>query len=313
MRGSSVGLRGALTAVLCTSFLLSGACSTGVADSDYIEISQVPEQARTVSAKKTWRSECGRNESGHRNADNVVAQPQIPAGAHHMHEYVGNLSTNAFSSDQSLAAAATTCRLDDRSTYYWPALRLVEHQGDDAHMTGGGLDGNHGKIVPPTSVRIEYRGNPASNVVAMPRFLRGITGNPVAVAQQGLHAEHVQWTCSGDRGRVTNLYPRCVAGQQVVRLFDFPSCWNGKDTDSELHRSHLIFPSSAGACPVGTFPVPQLHIEVAYDVPPGAPYAIDSFPEERRNPSTDHAMFIGVLPDPLMAQVVGCLNKGTDC
>lgn len=308
-----MALRVALMTVLSTFSLLSSACSSDIADSDYIDISQVPEQARTLPAKNTWRSECGRNENGHRNADNVVAQPQIPAGAHHMHEYVGNLSTNAFSTDQSLAAAATTCRLDDRSTYYWPALRLIEEHGDDAHLAGGGVDGNHGKILPPVSVRVEYRGNPASNVVAMPRFLRGITGNPVAVSQKGLHAEHVQWTCSGDRVRVTTLYPRCADGQQVMRLFDFPSCWDGKGTDSELHRSHLVFPSSSGACAIGTFPVPQLHIEVAYDVPPNAPYAIDSFREERRSPSTDHAMFIDVMPDLLMAQVVGCLNKGTNC
>ncbi|MBP2325197.1 hypothetical protein JOF56_005582 [Kibdelosporangium banguiense] len=308
-----MGLRGALTAVLCSISTLSGACSTEGGDSDYIEISQVQQQARTSPEPSTWVSECGRNETGHRNADNVVAQPQIPAGAHHTHEYVGNLSTDAFSTDQSLAAAATTCQLDDRSTYYWPVLRLTEQQGDDAHATGGGMDGNHGKILPPASVRIEYRGNPASNVVAMPRFLRTITGNPVAVSQNGQHAERVQWSCSGDRSRVTNRYPRCATGQQVVRIFDFPSCWDGKNTDSQLHRSHLTFPTGGGVCAIGTFPVPQLHIEVAYDVPAGARYAIDSFPEERRSPTTDHAMYIDVMPDSLMAQVAGCLNRLSPC
>lgn len=308
-----MAFRNALMAVLCTISAIASACSTQVGDSDYVEISQVPQQAQVRTATSAWRSECGRNENGHRNADNVVAQPRIASGAHHMHEYVGNVSTTAFSTDQSLAAAGTTCQADDRSTYYWPVLRLTEVQGDDAHLVGGGVDGNHGKILPPASVLIEYRGNPASNVVAMPRFLRGITGNPVAVSQQGKNAEHVRWTCSGDRDRVTHRYPRCAAGQQVVRVFEFPSCWDGKGTDSELHRTHLVFPAGAGICPIGTFPVPQLHIEVSYDVPSGARYAIDSFPEEHRSPATDHAMFIGVMPEPLMPQVVDCLNRDARC
>ncbi|CAM3897366.1 DUF1996 domain-containing protein [Kibdelosporangium persicum] len=296
---------------LCTAAALTSACHSESGDSDYIEIGQVPEVPARPNVG-TWQTTCGNNENGHRNADNVVAQPQLPNGAHHVHEYVGNLSTDAFSTNDTLANAATTCQFGDKSTYYWPVLRLIEERGHDEHAPGGGIHGNHGRILGPESVLIQFRGNPRSNVVAMPRFLRAITGNPVAVSQQGEHAERVQWTCSGARDRVTNRYPRCPEGQRVVRVFDFPSCWDGRNTDSQTHRTHLEFPVD-DACKVGTFPVPQLHIEVAYAVPPGARYAIDSFPEEGREPITDHAMFIGVLPEQLMAQAVTCVNSGRQC
>ncbi|MFC0110633.1 DUF1996 domain-containing protein [Kibdelosporangium aridum] len=304
-------LRTTFITTLCALAAVTSACSSESGNSDYIDINQVSVRQPQPNVG-TWQIDCGTNENEHRNADNVVAQPKLPAGAHHVHDYVGNVSTNAFSTNDTLEASATTCQFDDKSTYYWPVLRLVDEPGHDAHSPGGGIHGNHGRILRPHSVVIQFRGNAVSNVVAMPRFLRAITGNPVAVSQNGEHTARVQWTCSGDRTRVTNRYPRCGAGQQVVRIFDFPSCWDGLQTDSELHRSHLTFPNG-DACRVGTFPVPQLHIEVSYAIPPGARYAIDSFPEEGRKPLTDHAMFIGVLPAPLMTRVVECVNSRRTC
>ncbi|MEU8151250.1 DUF1996 domain-containing protein [Nonomuraea sp. NPDC048901] len=46
-------------------------------------------------------------------------------GAQHLHDYVGNVSTDAFCTNESLAAAGTTCRnRADQSTYFWPVLRV---------------------------------------------------------------------------------------------------------------------------------------------------------------------------------------------
>lgn len=245
----------------------------------------------------TWRIDCGRNTEGMHNADNLVASPGQPGGAHHVHDYVGNLSTNAFSTDASLAAAATTCPDGDRSTYYWPVLRLSAT----------------GEILVPDSVTIEYQGSPAGTVVPMPEFLRASTGNAHGFSSGGRMTEHVQWSCSGAGGRVARQYPRCAPGERVLRLFDFPSCWNGRTTDSPDHRSQLVFPGTGGACPIGTFPVPRLHIELAYTVPPGVNYAIDTFPEEESSPIADHSDYIDVMPAALMADVVACVNSGQHC
>ena len=261
----------------------------------------------------TWHSECGRNEAGIHNGDNVVAAPGVAGGAHHVHDYVGNVSTNAFSTDESLAAADTTCRDDDRSSYYWPVLRLPNQPANNAAARSDMADDNHGRILVPDGVLLEFRGNPASDVVAMPRFLRASAGSPHGYSGGGVGAERVQWSCSASRDHVTRRYPRCPAGQLVVRIFDFPSCWNGRTTDSPNHHTHLVYPDGAGTCPAGTFPVPQLHMEISYLVPAGADYTIDSFPQERHSPLADHADFIDVMPDSLMATAVACVNTGEQC
>jgi hypothetical protein len=260
----------------------------------------------------SWTQDCGRNENGHYNTDNLVISPGLVGGAHHTHDYVGNVSTDALSTDQSLAAAGTTCAGGDRSTYYWPVLRRLDREGADAHSAGGGLHGNTGQIVRPASVRVEFRGSPVTEVVAMPRFLRLVTGDPVASTTNDAQVR-AQWGCSGSPGRYTTRYVLCPEGHRPTRTLVFPSCWNGLDTDGPLHRGHMAFPAANGVCPPATFPVPQLRITLAYALPAGVPFALDSFPEQRRDPKTDHALFVNVMTERQMAEVVRCLNEGGHC
>ncbi|MBT3086072.1 DUF1996 domain-containing protein [Streptomyces sp. CYG21] len=73
----------------------------------------------------------GRNENGKFNPDNVIVAPGVSNGAHHMHDYIGNQANDAFATDDVLANGATTCRNQgDRSTYYWPVLRLQNGQNE---------------------------------------------------------------------------------------------------------------------------------------------------------------------------------------
>jgi hypothetical protein len=287
----------------------------GCADGRTVAIDEVPvavDSAITTedASTGTFAVDCGRNESRHLNADNMVIAPGQPFGAHHTHEYVGNTSTNAGSTDESLAAAGTTCRAGDPSTYYWPVLRLTDRTGHDEHEPGGGVHGNTGEVLPPADVDITFAGSPVSRVVAMPRFLRMITGDPAAL---NTGRGRARWSCTGFEDRHTDRYPECAPGGKVLRTFEFPSCWDGRNTDSPSHRAHVEFPAANGVCRTGTFPVPKLRVRVAYDVPDGAPYAIDSFPEQLRDPGTDHAMFVNVMPVPLMDRVTACLNTGENC
>jgi hypothetical protein len=258
----------------------------------------------------TFSEDCGRNQSGlHRNADNLVTQPGVVGGAHHVHDYVGNVSTTAVSTNASLAAAATTCTDGDRSTYYWPVLLA------SAQLLDAASDAKHGTaatMLSPASVQVEFRGNAFSNVVSMPRFLRLMTGDPQAATDGGRNVR-ASLGCTGFPQRSGSAYPLCPSGSSLTRTFDFPSCWDGRDTDAPDHRSQLIFPAANGVCPTDTFPVPQLRVTVAYDVPPGVPFAVDSFPEQHNAPSTDHAMAVDVMTDSQMARVVACLNSGRHC
>ncbi|MGW4130928.1 DUF1996 domain-containing protein [Amycolatopsis japonica] len=264
----------------------------------------VPAAApRTGAATGTRRFECGRNVEGIHNSDNLITQPGVAGGAHHLHDYVGNMPTNAFSTEQTLALAPTTCEDGDRSTYYWPVLRLRSEHGHQDPTT----------VVTPSSVLVQYRGNATTKVFAMPPFLRMMVGNPRAYTQPSLTTASANWTCSGSRDRTTVLYPRCPAGQQVVRVFDFPNCWKGDGKDSANHRSHMEYPMATGACPASTVPVPQLHLEVGYALPADVDYYLDTLPSEQGSSSTDHADFINVMPDALMADLVRCLNDGLHC
>lgn len=286
------------------------------ADDQYVDIATVTPTrapARGPDASTgTYTVDCGRNEQGHRNADNFVISPGIVNGAHHTHDYVGNLSTGARSTDRSLDAAGTTCAGDDRSTYYWPVLRRLDRTGADAHTAGGGAHGNSGEILMASSVRVEFRGNPTGAVVGMPRFLRLVTGDPVAATTPSTDIR-AQWGCSGYPDRFTTKYARCPRGSRLTRTLDFPSCWNGLATDSPGHRTHVQFPAADGTCPRATFPVPQLRITLAYELPEGTPFAVDSFPEQLRNPVTDHAMFVNLMTRDRMAELARCVNEGREC
>jgi hypothetical protein len=98
-----------------------------------------------------------------------------------------------------------------------------------------------------------------------------------------------------------------------VRTFDFPSCWDGRRIDSPDQRAHVVFPAPNGVCPPDTFSIPQLRLQVAYSVSPGASFAVDALPEQRHSPLTDHADFINLMPERLMALAVDCINHGRHC
>ncbi|MFI6143979.1 DUF1996 domain-containing protein [Streptomyces sp. NPDC051109] len=291
---------------------------SGTNSRDYVDIRDVPPDPRDLPAPGpdastgTVTVDCGRNEERHYNEDNIVVSPGLRSGAHHTHAYVGNLSTDAMSTDASLAAAATSCRGGDRSTYYWPVLRRTDRTGGHPHEGSAG-HGNTGEILPEAQVSVEFRGNPVGKVVPMPRFLRAMTGDAVAYTAASDADVRARWGCSGSPDRFTTRYPRCPAGERLTRTLTFPSCWNGLDTESPGHRAHLVFPAANGVCPQGTFAVPQLRVSLAYEVPAGVAVAVDSFPEQHHSPKTDHAMFVDAMTDAQMAAVVGCLNEGRTC
>ncbi|MDG9716125.1 DUF1996 domain-containing protein [Streptomyces sp. DH24] len=284
---------------------------------------QQPQQGEDASTG-TFTTECGVNENDLFNSDNLIVAPGVDNGAHHTHDYVGNQDNDAFSSDDDLANAETSCQNPgDRSTYYWPVLRLQDGSREfDANEPGGGAEGNVGTILKAESAEIRFVGNPRSKVVAMPKFLRIITGDAKAFTNGDANA-NAGWSCTGFEDRVlADKYPLCPDGSKVVRIFDFQSCWDGQNIDSANHRDHVAFADPAtGACPEGFQAIPQLTMNLVYDVPRPSiengqvrnPFAVDGFPEQLHKPVTDHDDFINVMDEELMNRVVDCINNGEDC
>ncbi|MEU3462960.1 DUF1996 domain-containing protein [Streptomyces sp. NPDC006733] len=293
--------------------------NAGLSAADFVDITtvapNVPQRRKTPGASTgTFTSECGHNQNGHLNPDNVIVAPGVSNGAHHMHDYVGNVSTDAFSVNSSLAAAGTTCVNQDQSTYYWPVTRLLGSGNErDAGAPGGGQDLNVGSILEPADVTLTFTGSPVGKVTAMPRFMRIITGDAKAFTSGPADA-NASWSCTGFENRqLTDKYPLCPQNSDVVRTFNFQSCWDGRNIDSANHRTHVDFALPNGACPRGLAAIPELEMRLVYDVPGGALFAVDSFPEQLHKPVTDHGDFINVMTDGLMNKAVRCINSGQKC
>ncbi|MBK3562279.1 DUF1996 domain-containing protein [Streptomyces sp. MBT62] len=303
--------------------------TNGPVASDYADITSVQPnvnapQDQADASRGTFVTACGVNENGLFNSDNVIVAPGVSNGAHHFHDYIGNQSNNAFASDQDLANADTSCENPgDKSTYYWPVLRLQNgKQERDADKPGGGTEGNTGEIVTAKQVTLTFEGNPQSKVVAMPRLLRIITGDAKAFVNGPANA-NASWSCTGFEDRqLKDKYPLCPSGSDVVRTFKFQSCWDGRNIDSANHRTHVAFEAADGACPAGFKAIPQLVQRIVYAV--DAPslqdggktsplFAVDSFPEQQHKPVTDHGDFINVFSESLMNDMVTCINSGEKC
>ncbi|MFF3326290.1 DUF1996 domain-containing protein [Streptomyces sp. NPDC002889] len=304
-----------------------GQAGNGPEASDFVDIQSVQPNVqnprkRRGSSRGTFTTDCGVNANGKFNPDNVIVAPGVSNGAHHMHDYVGNQANDAFASDEDLANGDTTCRdQGDKSTYYWPVLRLQNGQNEaDAQADGGGKDKNVGEIRTPTQVTLNFVGSPVGKVTAMPRFLRIITGDAKAFVNGNANA-NASWSCTGFEDRqLKDKYPICPEGSQVVRSFKFQSCWDGQNIDSANHRTHVAFADQNGRCGNGFKAIPQLVQRIVYDVPPpvfegdnSAVFAVDSFPEQLHKPVTDHGDFINVFDDNLMRNLVSCINEGRKC
>nr|WP_252539988.1 DUF1996 domain-containing protein [Streptomyces sp. RO-S4] len=306
-----------------------GQAGNGPVPGDYVSIKSVQPNVSTPqpsgdASTGTFTSECGVNENGVFNSDNVIAAPGVSNGAHHFHDYIGNQATNAFVSDDDLARADTSCQDQrDRSSYYWPVLRLQNGTEErDANSPGGGIEGNAGEIVTPKDVTLTFVGNPKGEVTAMPRLLRIITGDAKSFVNGPANA-NASWSCTGFEDRqLKDKYPLCPQGSDVVRTFAFQSCWDGRNIDSANHRTHMAFTDAEGNCPAGFQPIPQLVQRIVYDV--DAPslndggktvplFAVDSFPEQLHKPITDHGDFINVFEEDLMDEMVACINEGRTC
>lgn len=308
-----------------------GQAGDGPAAADFVDITKVAPNVQAKPRKSgqastgTFTTRCGVNANKNHNSDNVIVAPGVTNGAHHVHDYVGNQKVNAFSSNNTFLQGGSSCQnKNDLSAYYWPVIRVQDGtQEADANADGGGKDLNVGKILTPNSAQIKYVGSPASKVVAMPQFLRIITGDAKAFVNGTANA-NAHWSCTGFENKVqlTTQYPICPQGSNVVRTFAFQSCWDGVNIDSANHRTHVAFADPAsGVCGNGFKAIPQLTMRLVYKVTPPTiqngvvknAYAVDGFPEELHKPITDHDDFISVTTGNLAATIANCINNGQRC
>ena len=292
-----------------------GSDKIGPFANDFIDIKKVQpnNNTKTAGASGTFTEDCGTNQNNHHNSDNFIVTPGLDHGALHVHDYVGNRTTTARSNDRSLDAGGTTCANGDKSTYYWPVIRIKQEANGKQNTQQGPDKGNIGRLVEPSTATIKFTSGGADKVVASPKFLRSIMGDAKEVTNGPANAK-ATWTCTGFENRVTNKYPVCPQGSSVERIMKFASCWDGKNTDSANHRTHIVFPKANGQCPKGTKAVPALEYDLVYNaIPNGSVFAVDGFDGQLHNPATDHADTENVMSAQQMNGVVSCINGGQQC
>jgi hypothetical protein len=180
-----------------------------------------------------------------RAPDDPIVFPGQP-GASHDHSFVGNVSTNAFSTLATLRAAMTTCRRPGDTAGYWMPTLFVDNQP-----------------AVPAQATIYYRRSTLAQPRAFPAGLKIVAGNSHAFDAQDTRI--VFWNCGVTGGVARSTTPPTCAntGAQSLRLHvTFPSCWDGKHLDSLDHKSHMAYPT-AGVCPAD-HPVPTPAITIIY-------------------------------------------------
>jgi hypothetical protein len=183
-----------------------------------------PRELRGVN----FVSGCG---FSHRAPDDPIVFPRKP-GFSHDHTFVGNQSTNAFSTLRTLRAATTTCRRAGDTAAYWAPTLIAGT-----------------RAVEPLGATIYYRRRSLGDVTAFPAGLKMIAGDQHAMRPQSLRVTF--WNCGVMAGLPpSSTVPTCPAGRATsLRLHVlFPDCWNGKTLDSADHKRHMAY-SVRGQCP----------------------------------------------------------------
>lgn len=228
----------------------------------------------------------------HRAADDPIVYPGVP-GASHSHEFMGNTTTDAYSTSESLRGGPTNCSVDANSSGYWiPTLFDSE------------------KPIAPLYVNVYYRpGNKSrTSVRPFPAGLKMIAGDGRATSPQP--RGRVSWGC-GRNGLVYlhSQLPYCSSGYDLVLYVWFPDCWNGTTLDSTNHKSHMTYASNSRCPSTHPKPVPQLVLSVHYPVRGGSSLYLSS-----GGRYSGHADFLEAWDRPLLESLVSrCINRSEHC
>ncbi len=238
---------------------------------------------------------------GHHQPDDPIVFPGLP-GASHDHTFLGNKTTNAATTLQSLQGAGvgnTTCIApDDLSAYWFPTV----YNGNQVVLP------NFAQVVYYKSGILDY-----TKVVPFPPGLRYVAGSVTATQDEFQHAPGAieGWEC-GDSFHNWDVPVHCVEGSQLNIRYQAPSCWDGVHLDSADHKSHLAYPDRATlTCPADhPVAVPMLEFKMAFPVSgdmSGVHLA------SGRGYSWHYDFFNAWDPETLAALVRHCINGGLQC
>ncbi|KAJ2934082.1 hypothetical protein H1R20_g2984, partial [Candolleomyces eurysporus] len=173
----------------------------------------------------------------------------------HVHSVLGGSNFRMSVTTESLrqSACSSIPIPQDKSAYWFPHLYFQWANGSFTSLDGGAVIDTPG------------------TTTAFPDDFRMISGNaalrtydPKSYAQQA-----VTFLCLDFKGKSTrhNELPAKTCPDGIRAQINFPSCWDGKNTDSSDHKSHVAFPSGgpdSGTCndPRFSKTLPRIFLEV---------------------------------------------------
>jgi hypothetical protein len=182
--------------------------------------------------------------------DDPIVYPRLP-GASHLHTFLGNTTTDADSTLQSLLAGGTSCKVPgDKSGYWMPAMY------------------NGSQVIEPVGPQvIYYKTNliDYTSVRPFPPGLRFVVGSPSATAAEFLASSVEGWEC-GDSFYNSDFPPACPAGTQLNIRYQAPSCWDGKYLDTPDHKSHMAYPVNGRCTTNHPVALPMIEFKMAFPV-----------------------------------------------
>ena len=237
----------------------------------------------------------------HHQPDDPIVYPGLP-GASHDHTFLGNKTTNANSTTQSLIGAgvgATTCLApDDLSAYWFPTV----YNGDQVILP------NFAQVVYYKSGVLDY-----TSVRPFPPGFRFVAGSPSATIGDFQNAKGAVegWEC-GDSFHNWDIPVSCTPGSQLNIRYQAPSCWDGVNLDSADHKSHVVYPDRATlTCPSDhPVAVPMIEFKTAFPVSGDMSRVRLA---SGRGFSWHYDFFNAWDPPTLAALVSHCINGGLQC
>jgi len=283
----------AAAGVLTVTFVSGGGKGTADAATSlnqFVPIEQVrpnvtvPRAGRDASRGR-FTVDCGTNGNGKFSPDNPVAQPGIRNGAEHVHDFVGNLAITANSSDADLDASGTTCRNGDKSSYFWPVVRIDRTVRAGNNEVQQALAATSGTVVCPP-VRDRLPAVPAAAKAAVDRELADLDSLEVAAGRRVLAAR-------GVNGKLNDRVLRQLRTRRasaLARMRDMVRAGGGRwpagmvsmaDCDvsydgihANLHGSHAA--GTGASVKAGSVATPTVRCPSVRDKLPGVPrQAID--------------------------------------
>ncbi|KAJ0160555.1 hypothetical protein CTA2_7755 [Colletotrichum tanaceti] len=240
-----------------------------------------------AGADAFWRMEC----PGRVGLARVDPLMSFGGVAPHAHAFHGSSAISPISTFGDLVASdCTSCRVkQDKSAYWHPALYFQDSatgQFELVNQVGGLLayyllNGKDIKAFPPGFRMIAgntNRRNYTAGDPSKPDPEKSLWSALGQTEQSILQQRAVGFNCLNyARAPEGTLYrhflpdkafldANCANGVRFEMMF--PSCWNGKDVDTDDHKSHMAYPDLVidGTCPEGfKTSVPNLLYEVIWN------------------------------------------------